>query len=169
MSKTIVITGPESSGKSTLSKMLNKEYGASYLGEYARTYLETLKRPYAFEDVIIMAKEQLRQETKLKGDLSFLDTDLTVYAIWIKEKYNLEIDWINDHLKQATGKIYLLCAIDIEWEDDKLREHPLKEDRLRLFNNYKKLLEKHQLAYHVISGDIPSRIKKCKEIIDNSI
>jgi nicotinamide riboside kinase len=167
--KKIVITGPESSGKSTLSKLLAKEFGTSYLEEYARTYIETLDRPYQFEDVLTMAKEQLRQEKELDGKLIFLDTDLTVYAIWIKEKYKQEIDWIEDHLNQAKAKIYLLCAIDVEWEDDPLREHPKQEDRQRLLDHYKTLLEKHKLTYHIISGDIPTRLEKCKEIIDNSI
>ena len=60
-----------------------------------------------------------------------------------KEKYNLEIDWINDHLSQSANKTYFLCDIDVEWENDPLREHPKKEDRQRLFNLYKVLLEKY--------------------------
>jgi len=173
----IVITGPESSGKTTLAKLLAKEYDAALVNEYAREYLSTLRQhfdklsvtkgenPYRLEDVLIMAKEQLRLEQSSTSELTFLDTDLTVFAIWIKEKYNQEIDWINNHLKKSKDKIYLLCDIDIEWEEDGLREHPKLEDRKRLFDEYVNLLEKYQLPYHVISGDIPSRIKKCKEII----
>jgi len=115
-----------------------------------------------------MAKEQLRQEqeaTKNNNEIIFLDTDLTVFFIWIKERYNLEIDWIKDHLKNATNKIYLLCASDIEWQPDPLREHPNLSDRLRLFEEYKLLLEKYQLTYHIISGDIATRLKKCEEIL----
>lgn len=169
MGKQIVITGTESSGKSTLTKLLASEYHTSFVKEYAREYLEENGASYNFEDVIIMAKEQLRLELESKEKLVFLDTDLTVFAIWIKEKYNKEIDWIENHLEQSKDKIYLLCNIDIDWEDDSLREHPANEDRMRLFNNYKKLLEKHQLNYHIISGDISSRIKTCKEIIESSI
>ncbi len=169
MSKQFVITGTESSGKSTLSKLLASGYQTSFVQEYAREHLEKLNRPYEFDDVLIMAKEQLNRETEVQNELVFLDTDLTVFAIWIKEKYNLEIDWINEHLANSKHKTYFLCDIDIEWENDPLREHPNQADRIRLFNNYRELLEEYDLDYHVISGDITTRIKKCKEIIDTSI
>ena len=80
-----------------------------------------------------MAKEQLKREVAVKNQLVILDTDLTVFAIWIKEKYHLEIDWINQQLSQSTNKIYFLCDTTIEWEEDALREHPKEEDRKRLF------------------------------------
>ena len=169
MGKKIVITGPESTGKSIISKLLAEAYDTSFVKEYAREYLDNIDREYGLEDVLIMAKEQLKREVELQSGHGFLDTDLTVFAIWIKEKYNLEIDWIHNHLSQLSNNIYFLCDIDIEWEADPLREHPKKEDRERLFNLYKALLEKYNLTYYVISGNIPTRIKKCKEIINTSI
>jgi len=170
--KKIVITGPESSGKTTLAKLLAEEYNTTFVKEYAREYLSTLRQAqgdnsYTLEDVLIMAKEQLNQEENITKQLSFLDTDLTVYAIWIKEKYKLEIDWIIAHLKMSRDKLYLLCDIDVEWEEDPLREHPNIEDRKRFFQGYKNLLEKNHLSYHVISGDIPTRIIKAKGIINS--
>jgi nicotinamide riboside kinase len=168
LSKKFVITGPESTGKSTLSEALAREYNVSLVKEYSREYLEEIGRDYELDDVLIMAKEQMKYELESQNELVFLDTDLTVFFIWIKEKYNLEIDWINESLSKPTNKIYFLCDIDIKWVYDSLREHPNQEDRQRLFNMYKGLLEKYNLTYHIISGDTPTRIKKCKEIIDTS-
>ena len=168
MTKKIVITGPESSGKTTLAELLSKENRAPLVTEYAREYLEILVGDYTFDDVIKMAKKQLHREEEKKGDLIVCDTDLTVYHVWIKEKYNQELDWINEHLTGAKNKIYFLCDInDIEWEYDPLREHPNIEDRKRLFSEYVQLLEKNKLTYYIVSGDIPTRQKKCKEIISS--
>jgi len=166
----VVITGPESSGKTTLTKLLAQKHNAPFVKEYARKYL-TLRQAqgdnsYNLEDVLKMGKEQLKQEENASEQLVFLDTDLTVYAVWIKEKYNLEIDWITAHLKTTKDKLYLLCDVNIDWEEDKLREHPNILDRKRLFQEYINLLEKYHLPYHVISGNIPSRIKKVNEIIN---
>ncbi len=173
--KKIVITGPESSGKTTLSEYLSSEYKIPLVKEYAREYLSTLRqaqgdKSYTFEDVIKMAKMQLQKEQEAisQNNLLFLDTDLTVFYVWIKEKYGEEIDWINTHLSQAQNKIYLLCDVDIPWRDDDLREHPNIEDRKRLFTEYQNLLERNNLTYHIISGDINTRQKKCREIIDKT-
>ena len=169
MGKTISITGVESTGKSTLTNLLSDFYNTSKVPEYAREYLNNLNRDYTLSDVLKMAHKQLEEEQlalKNNPPLLFLDTDLLVFKIWIKEKYNQEIDWIEEHLQQASNKIYLLCDIDIPWEFDKLREHPNKKDRLRLFNEYKTQLEYYQLAYFVISGNIEERMDMCKKILN---
>lgn len=169
MTKKIVITGPESSGKTTLSNLLAEEYEANIVSEFAREYLQKLGRDYDFDDVIKMANEQLYMEEEVEGELAILDTDLTVFNVWIKEKYGKEIDWINEHLAAAQNKIYLLCDVVENWLEDPLREHPNIEDRKRLFAEYQNLLERNNLTYYVITGDLATRQKKCKEIIDNLI
>ncbi len=163
----IVITGPESSGKTTLATQLSAIYNVSLIREYAREYLEHLSRPYTIDDVLLMAKEQLNEELKCENSLMVCDTDLTVFYIWIKEKYNIEIDWINNHLANTQNKMFLLCDVIENWEEDPLREHPNIEDRKRLFESYQRLLKKYNLPYHIISGDEEIRLKKCKQIIDS--
>ena len=163
----IVITGPESSGKTTLANYLSANYNVPLVEEYARYYLENLSKPYTFDDVILMAEEQLRHELNCNNNLCVCDTDLTVFYVWIKEKYKKEVAWINQHLAAAQNKIYLLCDVLENWEEDPLREHPNIEDRKRLFNEYIKLLEFFNLKFHIISGDLKTRQKKCEEIISS--
>ena len=73
----IIVTGPESSGKTTLCKALSKHFKISFAKEYAREYLENLNRDYTQEDLIRIAKRQLDLDQKS----ILLDTDLITIKI----------------------------------------------------------------------------------------
>lgn len=168
--KKIVFTGPESTGKSTLAKLLAKHFSSEWVKEYAREYLEEIDKPYEFSDVIKMAEIQLKKEQEAKISTTnhlFLDTDLTVFKVWINEKYNQKVDWIEDEISSSKNKIYFLCDIDIPWQADPLREHPNIKDRQRIFNSYVELLKQNNFEYHIISGNLETRLKKCIEIVDS--
>jgi nicotinamide riboside kinase len=166
----IVITGPESTGKSTISEALANHYQCNWIKEYAREYLQKLNKPYTLNDVLEMAKMQLHLEKNISvnnKEFIFLDTDLTVYKIWIKEKYNTEIDWINEEIKNSTHKLFLLCNIDLPWTPDPLREHPNLIDRQRIFKNYIQLLKENNFNYHIVSGRAEERLKNSIQYITN--
>ena len=77
----IAITGPESSGKSTLTAQLAKHYQTHWVPEYARTYLTFLDRPYTSDDVLLIARRQLMLEEEIAGQtpgLLFADTEMIV-------------------------------------------------------------------------------------------
>ncbi len=58
----IAVIGPESTGKSELTKALALHYSAPHVDEYARTYVEQLGRPYTYDDVCAIAKVQIEAE-----------------------------------------------------------------------------------------------------------
>ena len=62
--KKIVFTGPECSGKSTLSKAIAKKMQLPLVEEYARQYLNSLGRNYIYSDLAQIAKGQLNAEKK---------------------------------------------------------------------------------------------------------
>ena len=62
--KKIVITGPESTGKTTLAEALAQKLNALLIPEYARSYVEGLNRPYTYSDVEMIAQHQLEEESK---------------------------------------------------------------------------------------------------------
>ena len=54
----IAITGPESTGKSTLAEKLAKHFEVDFIPEYSRTYLENFEGHYTENDVVEIAKVQ---------------------------------------------------------------------------------------------------------------
>lgn len=62
----IVLTGPESVGKSMLSKQLAYIYQGVYVEEFARKYIEELKSPYTYQDVVNITKQQLKEYDHLQ-------------------------------------------------------------------------------------------------------
>jgi len=142
----IILTGPESSGKSTLAQQLATHYGAPCLSEYSRHFLAQLERPYVEEDLVEIARGQLAQEKAMmakKPSLLFCDTSLLVMRVWGLYKYGRSDDKIRAMLEQSQPSLFLLCRPDLPWEPDPLREHASLEDRAALFQLYHQYL--HQL------------------------
>jgi nicotinamide riboside kinase len=55
------------------------------------------------------------------------------------------------------GDVYLLCAPDLAWTNDLLREHPKESDRQRHFTMYMSELETNKKIYSVVSGQGSAR------------
>ena len=60
--KKIVVLGPESTGKSTLCKLLAEHFNTIWCTEYAREYLLANGTGYTFNDLLAIAKGQLALE-----------------------------------------------------------------------------------------------------------
>src|SRR6266508_5671062 len=60
--KKIVVTGPESTGKSTLCQQLAKHFNTLWCPEYAREYLLKNGAKYSYDDLLNIAKGQVRLE-----------------------------------------------------------------------------------------------------------
>lgn len=169
MIKKIAITGPESTGKSNLSEQLAFHYNTSWVPEYAREYLGNLNRPYKKNDIVIIAKNQVKSENviiKKANNFLFCDTDLIVTKIWSEVKYNNCDQWILDKINNNTYDLFLLCNIDLPWENDPLREHPdEREDLMKLFENE---LSERKLPFLIISGSGKDRLNNAIKAIDKT-
>ena len=145
----IIITGPESSGKTTLCEQLSNHFNIPLTKEFARSYIDNLDRNYIIGDLLSIAKEQLKSE--LNSQL--FDTDLITIKIWSEYKYGRCEKWIIDKIeKQKTEtRFYLLCKPDIPWQPDKQRENP--SDREALFKIYKKVLDNLGHDYFIVEGE----------------
>ena len=146
--KIIVVTGPESTGKTTLATQLSDRDKLPLIPEFAREYLDTKTAGYryTFEDLIAIGHAQNKMEYNAyqKHDQIVCDTDLVTIDIWAKEKFGRALGM---DIPLIEYKHYILCPPDIPWEYDEQRENP--DDRNRLFDVYKKYLISIGASYEI--------------------
>ena len=148
----IVITGPESTGKTTLARQLAERLGAPWVPEFARTWLTERKGIYTQPDLLTMARGQWEaiQHARSLNPLVVSDTDVLTLLIWSEEKYGS----INKELLSLWPPdppfLHLVCAPDIPWEPDPLRETPHIRDGL--FHAHLAWLQEYNLPYHIVKG-----------------
>ncbi|NMM46822.1 AAA family ATPase [Marinigracilibium pacificum] len=164
----IAVTGPESSGKTTLSKKLADHFKGIWIPEYAREYLTNIDRQYTEHDLPEIAKGQWWLWENIKNnktDLFIADTDLLVIKIWSEYKYGYTHPFIKYLLKKQNFDGYILTKADIPWEEDELRENPL--DRDKLFNMYLNELKNQATPYIVVEGQEPERSQIAIDFINS--
>ena len=168
----VVLTGVESTGKSTLAAALATRLQTVWVPEYAREYLTTLNRPYQQEDLVQIARGQLAAEARLLKKANrylFCDTGMLVLKIWSEYKYGGCDPFIIQQLNQRES-VYILCGLeDISWEYDPLRENPGLTERQHLHTIYQKELEKLSVPYVVVTGNVGERVQRVVNFLTTSI
>lgn len=162
----IAITGPESTGKSSLAEQLAGYFKTEFVPEYARQYINNLHRPYVYEDILEIAKGQLKNENRIcenAGKMVFCDTDLIVTKIWSEHAFKKCDPWIIQNIETHPYDLYLLMNIDLPWEYDPQREHPDMRDYF--FNLYRSELSFRKLPFKIISGTGETRLTNAIKIV----
>ena len=168
----VVLFGPESTGKTTLSRHLARHYNTVWAPEFAREYLQKKwnneRKTCEADDLIPIALGQMKLENKLakKADkILICDTDLLETKVYSEEFYGGFVDKkLDKAANENTYDLYLLTYIDTPFEEDDLRDRP--ELRLEMFNAFENALKKHNRPYILLKGDKETRLKKATKAID---
>ena len=171
----VVLFGPESSGKTTLSTQLARHYNTVWAPEFAREYLQEKwnneRKTCDASDLIPIAKGQMKLENRLarKADkILICDTDLLETKVYSEEFYGGFVDKKLDKAAiKNTYDLYLLTYIDTPWEADDLRDRP--EQRLEMFTAFENALKKYDRPYILLKGNKETRLKEATEAIDKLI
>jgi len=163
----IAITGPESSGKTSLTKSLASHFDCPFVEEFSREYLSLRNGKYDQKDLLKILDGQLNLEEDAMNDSSpylFCDTDPLVLWIWSKVRFGKVDKQIDDAWKNHSYDLYLLVYPDIPWKYDPLRES--ENDRKKLFDLYYTMLSTSGFPFVVIKGDEKQRLNTAIESIN---
>lgn len=164
----IVVIGPESTGKSTLSAALATALDTMWNPEYAREYLDIIKRPYTEGDLLQIACRQLAREDDLLSQAkSYLicDTDLYVLKVWGESRYGRCHRKILEAIAVRPCDLYLLTYPDIAWTPDPYREHPLEADRAYFYHQYRDIVQQSGVPWADVRGNAQQRLEKALQAI----
>ena len=149
----IALIGPESTGKTVLAQQLAEHFNTQWVPEFARSYIEKLDRSYTAEDILVVAKEQWKEETELLKTARrfiFSDTEMITSKVWCQDVFGFCHEWIPDNLAKEKHDFYLLTSPDIPWVKDAVRENP--ERREHFFERYQQELMQLGAAFEIVSG-----------------
>ncbi len=164
--KRIVLTGPESSGKTTLTRALAERFHFPCAFEHARLYLEKHGPHYDCDTVHDIARGHLLhqvQQVPATVSMAFFDTDLQNFLIWCEVAFARCEPWLREAAAAEKDHVYLICQPDLPWEYDPLREAP--EGREELFEKHLAAVRATGREYRIISGSGRERISRAEEAV----
>lgn len=168
----IAMFGPESTGKTTLSKELAQHFDTVWIPEFARDYLQekldTTGEICTVEDLLPIAIGQTKLENdslSLANTYLFCDTNLLVTKVFSEIYYNYCDSILDKAARKHKYDLFFLTDVDVPWEDDGLRDSP--ENRSAIFETFKNALIVNNKPYILLSGDKKERLNKAISIIND--
>lgn len=166
----VVLTGSESTGKTTLTADLARHYGAVWVPEYVRGYADWKRAPLDAGDVEPIARGQIAaQDVALEraGTFLFFDTDLLSTVVYAEHYYGGCADWIRAAAVHRRADLYLLCDIDVPWTPDAQRDRP--DDRPAMHELFRNALVSRGFPFEVIRGGWRARFLAARAAIEDLV
>lgn len=133
----VVITGSESTGKTTLAADLARSFGGLFVPEYSRRYADArLAKGKELDatDVEPIARGTVAmhdRNLKHARGLVALDTDLVSTVVYARHYYGACPTWIEQAAVERRGDLYLLCDIDVPWVPGVHRDRPHAREEIQ--------------------------------------
>jgi len=157
--------GAESTGKSSLAKRLAAEWNCPLVGEYGRTYAETIDTNFRIADLTAIAARQNRMMREACiGDppLVLLDTDPLMTAAWAEMLFGHAPSVLLGYDK---AELYLLFEPDVPFVEDGTRFFGSESERARFAALAEDMLMRAGVGFVRIGGRWEKREEKVREAI----
>ena len=166
----VVLTGSESTGKTTLAADLARHYDVLWVPEYVRSYAAWKLAPLDAGDVTPIALGQIAVQDaalrRAKG-LVLLDTDLLSTAVYAEHYYGQCPEWVTQSVLARRADLYLLCDIDVPWTADPQRDRP--DDREAMQRLFRDALGSRGFPVVEVSGAWRDRFLAASTAIDTML
>mgnify|MGYP001594974450 FL=1 len=140
----VVVTGSECTGKTTLALEIARRLGAPCIAEPSRAYAEARGGVLTAADVEPIARATIaaRQKAQSEGARTIVfDTDLVSTMVYAREYYGECPHWIEEECREQLADGYLLCAPDIPWGADGVRDRPAASARAEMHEAFARTLQ----------------------------
>ena len=154
--KRICFYGPESTGKSTMSRRMAEIYRTEFVPEVSREFISS--NDFTTDDIIRIAHAQTQrilEKTLIANKFLFCDTDLITTEIYCRHYLKKVPDVLFGLEREIVFDRYFLFDIDVPWVSDGLRD--LGDRRHEMFEIFRMELEKRNIKYELLKGDFSSR------------
>jgi NadR type nicotinamide-nucleotide adenylyltransferase len=170
VTKRVVLIGPESSGKTSIAAALSQAFGAPWTPEAAREFAAWSAVPLSADTVEPIARLSMAFENGARRGAPALlirDTDLLSTIVYARHYYGDVAPWIVDEARTRLADLYLLCAPDLPWLADGIRDRPWA--RGQLLDEFRAVLKEFGASVVEISGHGPERTEMARRAVDQLV
>ncbi len=156
--RTVCLHGPESTGKSTTTARLAREFGTPVVAEFGRTYCERYGIDLTMSDLVMIAHTQdlsVRAAVAAGRWPVIVDTDALMSAVWADMMFGRRDPWFARW--ENTADLYLLFDIDLPWVEDGTRMFGTAEARRRFFDLSREELDRRGVPWVMVRGEGEAR------------
>ena len=175
----VVLTGSESTGKTTLASALAAHYGVEFVPEFVRRYAAEKNAPLDFTDHGPIARGQIALEDEYsrrasaarratgdgrRASLLIQDTDLLSTVVYCGHYFGRCPEWIAEAARDRRPELYLLCEIDLPWIHDGVRDRGHMRDEMQQL--FRDAVIASGVPYANITGAGDDRTQCAIDVID---
>ncbi len=168
MKKRVVLTGAESTGKTTLAERLAAHYETVWAPEYLRVFVEQKGALPELSDNRLIAAGHLAQVETLMARahrVLFLDTDLVSTCVYSQHYFGMCPPWLKQLSLKHHADLYLLMDTDLPWHADPgQREGPAIRELLHA--RFQDELQQRGVSVVRVSGASETRLAIALRAVD---